>query len=129
MRIALDTNAYAALHQGDPVLAEYVRIVDAVGIPVVVVAELRFGFFNGGRPGANEAVLARFLETPRVEVLDITMTTTRLFGEIATVLRRDGKAIQQNDIWIAALCKQYDFPLASRDAGFDHVVGLSTVAF
>ena len=36
-------------------------------------------------------------------------------------------AIQQNDIWIAALCKQHGFALATRDRGFNHVLGLDVV--
>lgn len=129
MELALDTNAYVALQRGDAVLAEYVRAADTVALPVVVLAELRFGFLDGSRLTDNEAVLQRFLATPRVEVLDITAATTRLFGEVATLLKRTGRSIQQNEIWIAALCKQYDVALATRGAGFDHVLGLRVVHF
>lgn len=35
----------------------------------------------------------------------------------------------KNDIWIAALCKQHGFALATRDQGFQHVLGLEVIEF
>lgn len=127
MGLALGTDAYVALQRGELTLAEYVRATDIIALPVVVVGELRFGFVDGSQLSRNDAVLERFLALPRVRVLDITLATSRLFGEIATTLKRAGRSIQQTDIWIAALCKQYDFPLATRDLRFEHVLGLRVV--
>jgi predicted nucleic acid-binding protein len=62
-----------------------------------------------------------------VEILQLNQQTTRIFGEIAALLRQDGIAIQQNDIWIAALCKQHGFALATRDWGFQRVFGLEVI--
>lgn len=129
MRIALDTNAYRALRDGDSELARRVAGAEAIALPIVVLGELRFGFQNGTKVQENESLLERFLGTPRVEVLQIDVRTTWVYGEVATLLRRQGTALQQNDIWIAALCKRYDFPLATRDGGFRHVIGLRVVEF
>ncbi len=127
MRLALDTNAYRALGEGDPQLAGDVRRAEAVGLPIVVLGELWFGFMNGSRLRQNTETLERFLATPRVRILELGEQTTRMFGEIATLLRQAGIAIQQNDIWIAALCKQHGFALATRDQGFQRVLGLDVV--
>lgn len=124
MKLALDTNAYAALHAGDSQLVEAARRATVVGLPMVVLGELWFGFMHGARLRENTATLERFLATPRVRVLQVDERTARLFGETATLLRQAGRPIQQNDIWIAALCKQHGFSLATRDAGFGHVLGL-----
>jgi predicted nucleic acid-binding protein len=129
LKLALDTNAYRALRDGDPGLTERVRAAEAVALPIVVVGELRFGFQNGTRLEQNEELLERFLRTPRVEVLHVTLATTWLYGEVATVLRARGVALLQNDIWIAALCKQYAFALATRDRGFRQVIGLQVIEF
>ncbi len=118
MKLALDTNAYRDLQEGDRRLAEEVSQSEVVGMPIIVLGELRFGFLNGSRLHENRATLERFLATPRVEVLDVSEQTTWLFGEIATLLRRAGTPIQQDDMWIAALCKQHG------DRGFHGVVGL-----
>jgi predicted nucleic acid-binding protein len=84
-------------------LAEAMRRAERVGLPITVLGELWFGFMNGSKLRQNTTTLERCLATPRVQVLQLGEQTTRLFGEIATLLRRAGVAIQQNDIWIAAL--------------------------
>jgi tRNA(fMet)-specific endonuclease VapC len=129
VNLALDTNAYTALHRGDRALAEHVRSAATIGVPVIVLGELYFGFMNGERLNENDAALDRFLATPRVRVLHLTERTPRLFGEIATLLRRSGTPIQQDDVWIAALCKEHGFALATRDRGMRNVLGLRTVEF
>ena len=129
MRLALDTNAYKALGEGNEQLAEEARTADSVGLPMIVLGELWFGFMNGTKLRQNATTLERFLATSRVRVLELDRQTTRVFGEIATLLRQAGIAIQQNDIWIAALCKQHGFALATRDHGFQHVLGLEIVEF
>jgi predicted nucleic acid-binding protein len=127
VKLALDTNAYRALGEGDPRLAEDMRRAETLGLPIVVLGELWFGFVNGSRLRENTETLERFLGTRRVQILQLDEQTTRIFGEIATLLRQGGIAIQQNDIWIAALCKQHGFALATRDQGFQHVLGLEVV--
>jgi predicted nucleic acid-binding protein len=109
------------------VLAEHVRRAELIGLPIIVLGELWFGFINGTRMQQNSERLARLLATPRVHVLHLDEQTARTFGEIATQLRRDGASIQQNDIWIAALCKQNGYTVATLDRGFQQVVGLETL--
>lgn len=127
MKLALDTNAYKALSQGDPRLAGDIRRAEMIGLPIIVLGELWFGFMNGSMLRQNTETLERVLATPRVEILQLDEQTTRVFGEIATLLRQAGIVIQQNDIWIAALCKQHGFALATRDQGFQHVLGLEVI--
>jgi len=128
VRLALDTSAYVQLQRDAPDLAEEIRGAELIGVPIIVLGELRFGFVNGTRLHENTRILERFLAVPRVRVLGIDDHTTHLFGEIAALLRRAGTPIQQNDMWIAALCKQHDFVLATADRGFGHVLGLRVIA-
>lgn len=125
MKLALDTNAYRALRDGHEALAQVTVTAQRVGLPIIVVSELRFGFMYGSKVRENTLTLERFIAEPRVEVLQIDDETTHRFGEISSNLRQAGTPIQQNDIWIAALCLQYRFPLATRDRSFQHVRGLS----
>lgn len=127
MKLALDTNAYKTLSGGEPQIAAEVRRAEVVGLPIIVLGELWFGFMNGSRLRQNTETLERFLATPRVQILQFDEQTARMFGEIATLLRQIGITIQQNDIWIAALCKQHGFVLATRDQGFQHVLGLEVI--
>lgn len=128
-RLALDTNAYRALEDGDETIAQAVRGAVSVGLPVIVLGELYFGFENGSRKEQNIKRLEEFLAVKRVKLLHIDAATTRFFGEIATELMRLDRPIQQDDIWIAALCKQHGYALATADKGFRHIVGLDVVRF
>ena len=128
-KLALDTNAYTALGRGSKSLAELISSAAYVGMPIVVLGEIHYGNFNGSLQQKNQTVLSNFLADSRVEILHIDEQTARLFGEIATTLRSAGKPIQQDDIWIAALCKQYRYQLLTNDHGFGNILGLEVVAF
>ena len=128
-KLALDTNAYTALGRGNKTLASLIAGVVHVGLPITVLGEIHFGTLNSKHGRSNSKLLEHFLSNSRVEILDINEKTAKLYGEIATDLRRLGRPIQQNDIWIAALCKQYDYELATNDTGFDTILGLQIVSF
>jgi len=128
-KLALDTNAYCALDDGNAKLSSLIKTVPQVGAPSTVLGELYFGIFLGGKQEQNLSNLNRFLALPRVELLHIDEITAKLFGEIVAQLRRTGRPIQQDDTWIAALCKQYGYALATTDREFEVVTGLELVAF
>ncbi len=129
LMLALDTNAYRALDDNNDAVITEVEKAQVLGLPITVLGELYYGIERGSRKEQNLTNLRRFLDTPRLQVLEITKDTARVFGEIATELAGAGKPIQQNDIWIAALCKQYGFVLATADKGFTSITGLDTFSF
>lgn len=128
-KVAIDTNAYRALKEGNKKVAKAVRSAVVVGIPITVLGELYFGFENGSKKEQNLAELKKVTNTPSVKVLNIDRQTAKIFGEIATELMQKGKPIQQNDIWIASIAKQNDFSLITADKGFEHITGLQIIKF
>jgi tRNA(fMet)-specific endonuclease VapC len=120
----LDTNALSAFADGSPQLGD-VLAAEIPTVPVIVLGEYRYGITHSTRKHAYEAWLDRYL--PMFRVLDITMQTTLEYAVIRSELRHLGKPIPANDVWIAALCRQHDLPLLSRDAHFDCVKGLRRV--
>lgn len=128
-RLALDTNAYRALDDGDPVIARLVQIAESIALPATVIGEIYYGVFYGSKTSYNVARLKHFLENSRLSILEVSEETCRLYGELAAELRRAGRPIQQNDIWIAALCKQHGYVLATRDTDFSAIIGLETISF
>ena len=127
--IAIDTNAYRALEEGHPEVVAVARQATIIGLPVVVVGELYYEFEHGSKRQKNSEKLHQFRQNSRVTVLDITEDTARIFGEIFAELRRVGGRIQQNDVWIAALCKQYGYTLVTVDKGFLCIAGLDVISF
>lgn len=129
MKVLLDTNAYSALLQGHELVAEQVRSSEEVLLSTVVVGELLFGFRNGSRYEENARALRSFLEDPHVRLLPVTWDTADLFGRISTALRKKGKPIPTNDIWIAAHAMEASADLISSDPHFGHIDGLPWVSF
>lgn len=124
MSVLLDTNAYSALIRGHAGVAERVRRSQRVLLSTVVVGELLFGFRSGTRYEANRNDLERFLANPHVDLLPVTFATADRFGRIASALRRKGRPLPTNDIWIAAHAMESGAELLSFDAHFAEVDGL-----
>ena len=127
MRIALDTNRYVDFCKGVPEVVDRLRRVEWIGVPLVVLAELRAGFLSGSRTAANERNLIAFLDSPRVEVLYPDDATTHHYARLYRQLRDQGTPIPTNDLWIAALVLEYDLQLFARDSHFDRLPQLARV--
>ncbi|MBR0057442.1 MAG: PIN domain-containing protein [Kiritimatiellae bacterium] len=101
--LLLDTNSLIALFENIGHMAAVVFDYSRVIIPAVVCGE-----FDSGTQGdtARERVqrdsLAKFLATPNVSVLPITRNTASFYAQVYVYLRKIGKPIPINDIWIAA---------------------------
>jgi tRNA(fMet)-specific endonuclease VapC len=104
-----------------------VRRADQVLISAVVAGELLFGFRNGSRFEANARRLDDFLASPYVAFLPVTLVTADRFARIALALRRKGRPLPSNDIWIAAHAMESGADLLSFDQHFAHVDGLAWV--
>jgi tRNA(fMet)-specific endonuclease VapC len=104
-----------------------VREAKDLAVPVIVLGEYRYGVAHSARRRDYEAWLERYL--PDFRVLEITAGTAMVYATIRSELRHLGKPIPANDAWIAALCRQHDLPLLSRDRHFDHIKGLLRLAW
>ena len=117
----LDTNALSAIADNDPHIIALLARTDVLAIPVIVLGEYRYGVAQSRNRGAYETWLHELIND--CLVLDINELTTRRYAEINLELRRSGRPIPTNDLWIAALCRQHALPLVSRDRHFDLVPG------
>jgi predicted nucleic acid-binding protein len=124
MRISLDTNAYTEFFRGNERARDVVRRAEGVSISAVVVGELIFGFRHGARYAENRRLLDSFLAEPLVSFVPVTLATCERFGMIAEDLRRAGRPIPQNDIWIAAHALETGTDLLTFDRHFEAVSGL-----
>lgn len=127
MKIAIDSNRYSDLCRGDKQALQIVESASQIYIPLIVLGELRAGFSYGTRLEKNEGILNRFLNENGVFVLCPDEQTTRFYADIYAALRKKGKPIPTNDIWIAALVWQHDLVLFARDSDFDHIPQLARI--
>jgi len=123
----LDTNALSALAEGDGDLVEAIRSAETLYIPVIVLAELRFGISQSRRRRQYEEWLIGALKD--FEVLPVLASTTVEYVEIVKALKKKGSPIPTNDIWIASLAREHSQLLVTRDQHFDKVPGLRIVTW
>ncbi len=123
----LDTNAIIALQKADPALLQLLAGEEEVFIPAVVLGELYYGAANSNRAQENMAVIHDLAATSAVLACDAV--TAQFYGQIRYQLRRKGKPIPENDVWIAAIAWQHGLALVTRDAHFKAVEGLAIVSW
>lgn len=121
-KFLLDTNIIIALFAGDENICKFLEKSSEIFIPVIAVGELYFGFLKSKRTKENISVLEKFLLSNTV--LSCDSMTAKFYGEIKRILREKGQPIPENDIWIAAIAKQYNLTLATRDNHFKFVDNL-----
>lgn len=115
----VDTNALSAFADGSSLAIAALQSAGEVSVPVIVLGEFRYGITHSRRHREYEAWLEQYLAAFRV--LEVTNETAVEYALLRSELRHLGRPIPANDVWIAALCRQHDLPLLSRDAHFDHV--------
>ena len=62
-------------------------------------------------------------------VLAVDENTAERYAEVRDELWHRGRPIPGNDLWIAALARQYGLPLLSRDGHFDYVAGMKRIGW
>jgi predicted nucleic acid-binding protein len=118
MRVALDTNRLTDLFQGDADLADRLGTCEEVWIPLLVLGEIKAGFYGGNQRHRNEALLQRFLTKQTVGVLFPGRETAEHYGRLFVQMKRAGTPVPDNDLWIAALVLEHDLLLITRDQYF-----------
>ena len=123
----LDTNALSAWGDGDSALLRILPRDRQWFLPVVVLGEFLYGI----RQSRERARLVGWIEDVKASciVMNVDAETAEHYGELRNELRAAATPIPENDVWIAALCRQHRLPLASRDSHFDRVRGLKRVAW
>ena len=123
----LDTNALSAFADGVPSIATKLARIVEIAVPVVVLGEYQYGITHSTHRRQYEAWLESYSNIFRL--LDITGETARHYAEIRSELRKPGKPIPSNDTWIAALAREHNLDVMSRDTHFDRVAGLRRISW
>lgn len=129
-RVCVDTSAYSHFCRGDSGAVTLIRRARAVGVPAVVLGELRTGFRLGARADDNERELTRFLEQPVVSVLDVDEEAASHYADLMVALRRAGTPVPSNDVWIAAVALRDGATVLTYDGDFARIprVGVHLLA-
>jgi tRNA(fMet)-specific endonuclease VapC len=126
-RLLIDTNIYSYAFKGDEEVVEVLREANEIGFSVISIGELLFGFKGGGSEQKNRKELEQFLDSPRVVIYSVNEDTAEFYAEILNNLRKIGRPVPTNDIWIAAVAFQNGLKLFTKDAHFQAIAGLYLV--
>jgi tRNA(fMet)-specific endonuclease VapC len=125
--LILDTNALSAAADDDATVVAILRKADQISLPVVALGEYRYGILQSRHRIQYENWLQDMIQD--CQVLEIDEETTRHYANIRLDLRKGGKSIPTNDLWIAALCRQYGLSLLSRDTHFDALADITRIGW
>jgi tRNA(fMet)-specific endonuclease VapC len=121
-RFLLDTNVVIAFFRGDPEILLRFHLARKLFVPAITLGELWYGAQHSQRVAFNTARIERFGLSSNV--LECDEVTARHYGVVKDRLRKRGRPVPENDIWIAAVAKQHDLAVATRDRHFRWIDGL-----
>ncbi|HBQ28335.1 twitching motility protein PilT [Peptococcaceae bacterium SCADC1_2_3] len=121
-KFLLDTNIIIALFTGDASIQKNLALASKVFIPVIVLGELYYGARKSGQMEKNLARIEEFEAS--ISVITCDTSTARVYGLIKDQLRKKGRPIPENDIWVAAVARQKGLVLVTRDAHFFEIENL-----
>jgi tRNA(fMet)-specific endonuclease VapC len=117
----LDTSLVIAAIGQDPAVIARLRALPASSLflSATVLGELLFGALVSSRVAENIETLVAFASV--AHTLPCDAETARFYGDVKAGLKRLGRPIPENDVWIAAVARQHRLTLVTRDAHFAHV--------
>jgi predicted nucleic acid-binding protein len=95
-------------------------------LPAIVVGEYRYGLLRSRRRRDPELLLTTLTRESILPPVD--EITAEAYAGVRDDLRRRGRPIPENDVWIAASARLHHLPVVSRDDHFDFVPGLHRIA-
>ena len=122
-RVLLDTNIISAWLKGEKSIAENIDKADEVFIPIIVFGELYYGAHHSMHVQANITNIQSIVDN--YGMVNTSDETAHHYGVIKASLKKKGRPIPENDIWIAAVAKEHDLTLVTRDKHFHEIDGLS----
>jgi len=123
-KILIDTNTYAAFKKNEADAVSTFKTVEYIGVNIVVLGELLSGFKGGTKEVKNRKELEQFLDSPRVNVIQMDEETAEFYARVYWDLKRKGKPVPTNDIWVAASAMRHGLALFTYDEHFDNIDGL-----
>jgi tRNA(fMet)-specific endonuclease VapC len=125
--LLLDTSFIIQLFGRDADAERVVASASELYLPSIALGELLYGAERSSRRAENIAQVEEFAAS--AAVLSCDAETAWHYGEMKSSLRRKGRPLPDNDIWIAAIARQHQLTVATRDAHFGEIHGLALLSW
>lgn len=122
-KFLLDTNILIAIFAVDQSVRYHLTQPGQFFVPAIALGELYYGAMKSKRFKENIKRIKELAASS--SVLGCDSQTSRHYGEIKNNLRSKGRPIPENDIWIAAIARQHELTVVSRDSHFQEVESVS----
>ena len=129
MNYLLDTNHRSYLQRREAMVVSRIQsLPDAATLymPVVAQAELLAGVELAVSEPRKQELRTLYAQviTMAADILPITSEVAEQFAHIFANLRRKGRPMDTNDIWIAAIARMHNLVVVTNDEHFQYVEGL-----
>lgn len=121
----LDTNIVIGILENDASIISRIDPGRPLYLPCIAMGELFYGAYNSSRVEPNVQKLITLAKS--VPVLECGLRTAGIYGTLKAELRKKGRPIPDNDIWIAAISQERQLTLLSRDGHFQQFETLATL--
>lgn len=113
--ILLDTNIciYVINKRPVSVLQKFEQFASQLAISSITLAELRFGAAHSSKPKHNHQQVSEFCR--HLDVVPFDEHAAFCYGEIRTLLKKQGQLIGDNDLLIAAHAQALDAVLVTNN--------------
>jgi len=113
----LDTSVLIASETGR--LLDTNALPDEIFISVVTIAELQAGVLAAADTATRARRLATLDSVAGLEALPIDAVAAGHWATLRVRLAEEGRRINVNDLWIAAVAAANDLPIVTQDADYD----------
>ena len=120
----LYTNIIIDWFRGDKDTQLYLNNID-FEIPVIVIGELFYGAENSSNKEKHSEQIKKF--SKEFTIINVTDETAKMYALIKSELKKQGKPIPENDIWIAAIAVENNKSLVTNDQHFSYIKSLKTI--
>lgn len=121
----LDTNAVSGILSGDRKLETILASRPVHELPVIVIGEYAFGLARSEYKKSLSPLFDALIAESTV--LEVQRETATFYAKIRDGLRKKGRPIPENDIWIAALAMQHELAIVTKDQDFHEIPGIRTI--
>jgi tRNA(fMet)-specific endonuclease VapC len=125
----LDTNHWSYLQRREAMVVNHIQSLPdetTLYMPAVAQAELLAGVELAVSEPRKQELRTLYIQviTMAADILPITSEVAEQFAHIFANLRRKGRPIDTNDIWIAAIARVHNLVVVTNDEHFQYVDGL-----
>jgi predicted nucleic acid-binding protein len=103
------------------------QVPDELVVSVVTLAELRLGVLMASTLEARSRRLDTLSLVESLEPLPIDEAVAAAWARLVAELRAARRRAPINDSWIAATAIAHELPIATQDADYDHLPGITVI--